>query len=281
VEIKKAIITAAGEKQQTLPLQTLVDRDGMTKTALAIIIEEVIKAGVETIAVIINPGDQAAFGAAAGEYRSRLTFIEQQDRRGYGHAVYCAREFCEESPVLLLVGDHLYVSQGAKNCAQQLIEVAKNEACMVSAVQPTPESKIIHYGAVGGRLCPGRQRLYQIENVIEKPTPTQAEQELIVPGLRTGYYLCFFGMHVLTATVMDELEKPCRDSRPHDNIQLSPILARLASREKYLAYEIQGNRYDIGLKYGLFTAQLALSLAGQDRQEILAQLVEMLASRKD
>jgi UTP--glucose-1-phosphate uridylyltransferase len=281
VEITKAIITAAGENQRTLPLQTLVDRDGMTKTALTIIIEEILAAGIEAIAVIVNPGDQMAFSVAAGEYRSRLTFIEQKDRRGYGHAVYCAKDFCGESPVLLLVGDHLYVSQGGKNCAQQLIDAAKSESCMISAVQPTLENKIIHYGTVGGRLCPGRKGLYQIENVIEKPTPTQAEQELIVPGLRTGFYLCFFGMHVLTTAVMDELAKQCRDSHPHDNIQLSPVLARLATREKYLAYEIQGNRYDIGLKYGLFTAQLALALAGQDRQEILAQLVEMLALRKD
>ncbi len=281
MEIKKAIITAAGQNQRTLPLQTLVDRDGITKSALVILIEEVLKAGVETLAVIVNPGDQNALMNAAGEYRSRLTFIEQQDRRGYGHAVFCAREFCDESPFLLLVGDHLYVNQGVKNCAQQLIEVAKSETCMVSAVQSTPESKIIYYGTVGGRLCPGRQRHYQVENVIEKPTPTQAEQELIVPGLRTGYYLCFFGMHVLTSAVMEELDTVCKNAKSHDNIQLSPVLARLATREKYLAYEIQGNRYDIGQKYGLFTAQLALALAGQDRQEILAQLVEMLASRKD
>jgi UTP--glucose-1-phosphate uridylyltransferase len=53
VEIKKAIITAAGKSQRTLPLQTLVDRDGTTKTALRIIIEEIVSAGVEEICVII------------------------------------------------------------------------------------------------------------------------------------------------------------------------------------------------------------------------------------
>ena len=58
---------------------------------------------------------------------------------------------------------------------------------------------------MGGRLVPGRQRLYQVEQVIEKPTPTEAEQKLIVPGLRAGNYLCFFGMHVLTPSVMEIL----------------------------------------------------------------------------
>ena len=36
-------------------------------------------------------------------------------------------------------------------------------------------------------------------------TPTEAEQKLTAPGVRSGYYLCFFGMHVLTPSVMDVL----------------------------------------------------------------------------
>ena len=51
---------------------------------------------------------------------------------------------------------------------------------------------------VGGRRVPRQADLYEIDNVLEKPTPSEAEQRLLVPGLRAGYYLCFFGMHVLT-----------------------------------------------------------------------------------
>ena len=47
--------------------------------------------------------------------------------------------------------------------------------------------------------------LYEIETVLEKPTPTEAEQQLLVPGLRAGHYLCLFGMHVLTPAVMEIL----------------------------------------------------------------------------
>ena len=72
VEIKKAIITAAGANQRTLPLQTLVDRDGTAKTALAVIIEEALQAGIEEIALIIQPGDEAAFRTAAGKHAGRL-----------------------------------------------------------------------------------------------------------------------------------------------------------------------------------------------------------------
>ena len=59
------IITAAGKNQPTLPLQTLVDRDGAQKTALTIILEEVLKAGIDEICVVIRPGDQTAYRAAA------------------------------------------------------------------------------------------------------------------------------------------------------------------------------------------------------------------------
>ena len=278
MEIKKAIITAASKNQRTLPLQTLVDRDGLTKTALRIIIEEILAAGIEEICVVVCPGDQAAYTAAAGGQGGRLRFVEQTAALGYGHAVSCAREFAGGAPFLLLVGDHLYVSGGRKRAAQQLVEIAGAENCAVSAVQATHESKLPNYGTVGGRLVAGRKGLYEISEVLEKPTPTVAEQKLIVPGLRAGHYLCFFGMHVLTPTVMELLEEEV--TRAGDRgIHLTTALAKLAKRERYLACELQGRRYDIGVKYGLLAAQLALALDGEDRDEVLSGLVELLARR--
>jgi UTP--glucose-1-phosphate uridylyltransferase len=159
VEIKKAIITAAGKNQATLPLQSLVDRDGSQKTALMIILEEVLKAGIDEICVVVRPGDTAAYRAAAGSHAGRVHLIEQSKPLGYGHAIHCALDFAGNQPFLHLVGDHLYVSRALKNCAQQLIEVAQAEACAVSAVQATHESKLPFFGAVGGRLVAGRQRL--------------------------------------------------------------------------------------------------------------------------
>jgi UTP--glucose-1-phosphate uridylyltransferase len=279
VEIKKAIITAAGKSQRTLPLQTLVDRDGVTKTALRIIVEEILSAGIEEICVVIYPGDQEAYTAAVGEKAARLRFVEQREPRGYGHAVFCGREFAVGAPVLLLVGDHLYVSGSQKRSAQQLVEIAASEKCAVSAVQATHESKLPYYGAVGGRLVQGRKGLYEISRVLEKPTPTEAEQELIVPGLRAGHYLCFFGMHVLTPAVMDLLQEQNAQVKG-GMLNFSVAMARLAQHERYLACELQGSRYDIGVKYGLLTAQLALALSGQDRDEVLGGLVELLARRE-
>ncbi|HEY6169140.1 MAG TPA: sugar phosphate nucleotidyltransferase, partial [Verrucomicrobiae bacterium] len=269
----------AGKSQRTLPLQTLVDRDGVSKTALRIIIEEALAAGVTEIGVVIQPGDQVAYRAAAGTHAKCIEFIEQPQPLGYGHAVWCAREFAGDQPFLLMVGDHLYVSRETKRCAQQLVEVAATQKCAVSAVQATHESKLPYYGAVGGKLVAGTKGLYEIEDVLEKPTPTEAEQKLDVPGLRAGHYLCFFGMHVLTPQVMALLGEDVSRAAGHGGVQLSAALAKVAARERYLAYEVQGRRYDIGARYGLLTAQLALALDGQDRNEVLSGLVELLATR--
>lgn len=279
MDIKRAIITAAGKNQRTLPLQNLVDRDGVTKTALRIIIEEITAAGVEEICVVVSPGDAQTYAAAGAGAGGRLTFVEQHSPRGYGDAVLCGRAFADGHPFLLLVGDHLYVPGADRRPAQQLVEIAKSETCAVSAVQATHESKLPYYGAVGGRLIAGRKGLYEISEVLEKPTPTLAEQRLIVPGLRAGHYLCFFGMHVLTPMVMDILADELQKSGDKP-VSLSTALARLAQKERYLATELAGRRYDIGGKYGLLTAQLALALSGQDRDEVLTGMLELLVRRE-
>ena len=278
MEIQKALITAAGKGQRTLPLQSLVDRDGVTKTALAIIIEEVLRAGIETIGVVISPGDEAAYRVAAGAHAERLTFIEQTAPLGYAHAIYSAAGFCGSDPFLLLVGDHLYLSTAAKGCAQQLVETARAEKCAVSAVESTHESQLPFYGAVGGKLVDAARRLYQIDTVLEKPTPTEAEQKIDVPGLRAGYYLCFFGMHVLSPALQRLLGAAfAKNAGRESSVNFRGVLAELAAQERYVAAELDGRRYDFGVKYGLLTAQLALGLSGTDRDEVLRGIVELMA----
>jgi UTP--glucose-1-phosphate uridylyltransferase len=279
VKIRKAVITAAGRQQRALPVQTLVDRDGAEKSILAILIEETRAAGIEEVAIVIAPEDEESFARAAGQHGAGLRFIPQREPRGYGHAIGCAAGFTGSEPFLHLVGDHLYVSADETGCAQRLVAVAEREQCAVSAVQPTREHLLPFYGAVGGRRQPGQPDLYAVETVLEKPTPTEAELRLVVPGLRAGHYLCFFGMHVLTPAVMTLLAE-AEAASPDAPVQLSGALQSLAAREKYLACVLPARRFDVGVKYGLLTAQLALALAGDDREEVLARLLDLLAQRE-
>lgn len=280
MHVTRAVITAAAPDQSTLPLQRLVDRDGQEKTALQMILEEALGAGIEDVCLVICPGHQPDFEEAAGPHRSRLHFVEQDQPRGYGDALFRAREFVANRPFLHLVSDHLYLAHGERCCARQLVEAAGAENCAVSGVQATRESKLPYFGAVGGTPVANRPRLYEVTRVLEKPTPTRAEQELVVPGLRAGHYLCLFGMHVLTPTVMELLGAALAAAGQGERLSLSPALAALAERERYLVLEVDGTRYNIGVQYGLWIAQLAVALAGQDREQVLAELVELLAGRR-
>jgi UTP--glucose-1-phosphate uridylyltransferase len=280
----------------------LVDRDGLTKPVLQVIVEEALESGIESIVVVVAPGDEEVyrrlFRTQAASLRSgykgepwaeeqakrllemdaRLRFAVQADPCGYGHAVWCAREHVGNEPFLLLLSDHLYISNEPRRCARQLLDLVAAEGCAASAVQATREHLIHHYGTVSGRRLHDRPDVYAIEQIIEKPNPTVAELKLQVPGLRVGHYLCFFGMHALVPAVFSILEDLVkRDAREAGSIQLTTALNSLAARERYLALETKGTRHNVGVKYGVIEAQVALALAGVDRQRMLASLLETVA----
>lgn len=276
MKIRKAVITAAGDEHSNLPLQSVVNRDGQQGTVLRRTLDEVVAAGIEEIAIIVRPGQSAPYLSAAGTHASRLVFFEQDNPRGYGDALLRSADFVNEEAFLHLVADHLYVSRSSQTCAAQLCTVAAANECSVSAIQPTRENEIIFFGTVGGTPVAKHDRLYDVSTVVEKPTPTIAEQELIVAGQRAGYYLCLFGMHVLTPGLFDLLRQDLAESPAGGSIDLTSSLNQLAQRERYLALEMDGTRYDISYKYGLMLAQLAIALRGKDRDLILTELVHHL-----
>jgi UTP--glucose-1-phosphate uridylyltransferase len=268
---------------------------------LQIIAEEALESGIEEIGVVAAPGDETVYRRYFRQYAENLRSVfkgvgwaEEQSRRladldqrlcfavqpepdGYGHAVWCAREFVADQPFLLLLGDHLYISSEPRRCARQLLDLAEAEACAVSGVQATREHLIHQYGTLAGKRLSNRPDVYAIDEIIEKPNPTLAELRLQVPGVRAGHYLCFFGMHVLPSLVFDLLDDLVRrDVREAGQIQLTTALNTLARREKYLALETRGARHNLGVKFGFIEAQIALSLAGVDRERMLSGLLESI-----
>ena len=146
LKITRAVITAAGRNRRALPLQMLIDRDGIQKSVLSIILNEAWQAGIEQCCVVICPGDEAAYRDAAGDHVERLLFVAQPEPLGYGHAVYCARAFVDNQPFLHMMSDHIYLSANFNfhlsanssansndmGCARQLVEMAEMQACAVS-----------------------------------------------------------------------------------------------------------------------------------------------------
>lgn len=305
MNITRAVITAAGRGARQYPaadtvqkaMIPLVDRDGVTKPVLQIIAEEAMDSGVEEICVVSAPGDEAIYrrqfqsyaqmlrqgfpdeswaneqASRIEELQDRLKFAVQDEPLGYGHAVWCTHKRIGHEPFLLLLGDHLYISAEKRRCARQVIDAAKATRSSISAVQPTREHLIHQYGTVAGKRLTDRHDLYDVHEVIEKPDPTTAELRLTVPGLRAGHYLCFFGIHALSPTIFDILEELVRSQiREPGQFTLTTALNRLIGREPYHALETRGIRHNLGVKYGVVEAQIALALAGEGRENMLAML---------
>ena len=158
---RKAVITAAGRGTRQFPatrslqkeLLPLVDTDGVTKPTLQIIMEDCIRCGIDEICVVVekngrgpfeahfaplSPSEEAALSskpwamkqaAALSDMARRITYVEQESPEGFGHAVYQAKEFAGNEPILLLLGDHVYTSpDNTEPCIRQMLDAGESTA---------------------------------------------------------------------------------------------------------------------------------------------------------
>ena len=272
----KAVITAANPQHRNLPVQSLSDPNGAAVPLLSLHLRDLDAAGIHEVAIIHHPDDGELYREAAGSYAQHLAMIPQDKPRGFGDAVLRARPFTGKDPFVLLVCDHLFLSHlGGKNCVRQLMDLFEQVNGSVSAVQPTHESQVTRFGVVAGEPDGQHSGVYKVREVREKPTPTEAELHMRVPGNRAGYYLGFFGIHVLEAEIFDQLEQHAADTGA--SLGLSPALNAVAGKGHLHAALLEGSRFDLEAEYGLLQAQLAMALSGPNREMVLAHLVRVLA----
>src|SRR5688500_10512127 len=311
-KVRKAVITAAGRGTRQYPASSavqkemfpLVDRDGLTKPVIQIIGEEAIESGIEEICIITQPGEEPLYrdyfrrldddmvkafrgkdwaileSEKLGAFGERLHFAEQHTPEGFGHAVYQAKEFVGSDPFLLLLGDHVYISDIKDRCARQLIKIYEQYMLdAVTGVQPTVERQLHLFGTIRGEPVDPNKGIYRAQLIIEKPSIETAREQLTTPGLPAGNYLAHFGMHVFSPRIFDALEYLINNNiREKGEIQLTAAQEHLRGQtSKYWAVITQGQRYDTGIPYGLMETQLALSLNGVHRTEICEAIARILA----
>jgi UTP-glucose-1-phosphate uridylyltransferase/mevalonate kinase len=286
-KVRKAVIPAAGFGTRLFPatkatkkeLFPIIDRDGIAKPAILLIVEEALEAGLDEVVIIVQEHDLEAFESFFNiqipienynklprhfqEYAQRIleigrrvSFVIQRVQEGFGHAVYCAREAIGNEPFLLMLGDHLYRSDGEQSCAQQLIEAYNQHGISVLGLRRTPEDQIANFGTVTGVWIENNQ-LLNVTEFAEKPTMDYARNNLRVPGLPEDEYLTVFGQYIIKPQLFTYLEEHIMNNvRERGEFQLTSALDRLRQEDGFLGSIIEGQRYDIGLpEYYLETLQ--------------------------
>jgi UTP-glucose-1-phosphate uridylyltransferase/mevalonate kinase len=276
--VRKALIPAAGFGTRLFPaskatkkeLFPVVDRDGIAKPAILLIVEEALEAGIEEVVIVVQEADLEDFRAFFDTQISienfnklprhfqdyarrildigrRVRFVTQAAQEGFGHAVYCAREALGEEPFLLMLGDHLYRADGGGSCARQVVEAYQRSGTSVVGLRRTPEKEIGSFGAVNG-VWVEADRLLNVTEFVEKPTVDFARSSLRVPGLPEDEYLTIFGQYVIKPALFEYLEEHIANNvRERGEFQLTSALDRLRQEDGFQGLIVAGRRFDIGL----------------------------------
>ncbi len=277
-KVRKALIPAAGFGTRLFPatkatkkeLFPIIDRDGIAKPAILLIVEEAIEAGIEEVYIIVQKDDLNEFSsffntqisienfnklsAKSQEYSRRILemgrrvkFIVQTAQEGFGHAVYTAHEVIGNEPFLLMLGDHIYRANGDISCSRQLLDTYQQHRTSVVGVRVTPEKNIANFGTVTG-VWQEENRLMNISEFAEKPTLDYARTNLRVSGLEADQYLTVFGQYILKPQIFDFLEVNIKNNvREHGEFQLTSALDKLRQEDGFMGLVMDGRRFDIGL----------------------------------
>jgi UTP-glucose-1-phosphate uridylyltransferase/mevalonate kinase len=276
--IRRAVIPAAGFGTRLFPaskatkkeLFPIVDRDGTAKPAILYTVQEALEAGIEEIIIVVQPDDLNEFRSFFNDPISvenfnklprhfqdfagrildigkQVTFVTQKAQEGFGHAIWCAREAVGGEPFLLMLGDHLYRSNGEKSCAAQLVEAYTRYGTNILGLRSTPEDRIANYGTVGG-VWVEENHVLNVSEFAEKPTVDYARTNLRAPGMAEGEYLTVFGLYIIKPGIFDILEDNIRNNvRERGEFQLTSALDRLRREDGFYGLIMDGARFDIGM----------------------------------
>ena len=286
-KVRKALIPAAGFGTRLFPatkatkkeLFPIIDRDGVAKPAILLIVEEALEAGLDEVIIIVQEEDLEGFRSFFNDQISienynklprhfqdysrqildmgrHVKFHIQTAQEGFGHAVYCAKESIGDEPFLLMLGDHIYRSTSERSCARQLLDAYQQHGVSMVGIRLTSESQISNFGTVGGVWAEDKEIL-SVTEFAEKPTVDYARQNLRIPGLADGDYMTVFGQYIIKPQIFDYLEENIRNNvRERGEFQLTSCLDRLRQEDGFMGLTIEGQRFDIGLPdYYLDTLQ--------------------------
>ena len=208
------------------------------------------------------------------EIGERLQFAIQAEPQGFGHAIYCAKDFAADKPVMVLLGDHLYISDTDATCAKQLVDVFAEVGKSVTSLDVCDESELSLNGIVQGSPTPDNSEIYTLARIAEKPDVDFAREHMRIDGVwdaaETHKYLCHFGIDLLTPLLFDILDYNFRNQiLTHGEIQLRDAMAEMVRQEGMFGYRVEGSRFDTGNPQELLKTTYTFGMHGPYRETLI------------
>ncbi|MFC7062327.1 UTP--glucose-1-phosphate uridylyltransferase GalU [Halobacillus seohaensis] len=284
-KIKKAIIPAAGLGTRFLPATKAMPKEMLPivdKPTIQYIVEEAIASGIEDIIIVTGKGKRAIEDHFDNNFELEdnlvkkekfellekvnetsnvdIHYIRQKEPKGLGHAVWSARKFIGNEPFAVLLGDDIV--EADTPCLQQLINQYEETDSSIIGVQQVGDDQTHRYGIIDPSS--NQDRRYQVYTFVEKPEQGTAPSNLAI-----------MGRYILNPEIFDFLDQ--QKLGAGGEIQLTDAIQELNELQNVYAYDFEGERYDVGEKFGFIKTTIEFALKneeiGSDVEELLVSLV--------
>jgi len=268
LSIRKVVFPVAGLGTRFLPATKAVPKEMLPVVDRPLVqyaVDEALEAGIETM-IFVTGRNKAAiedhFDIAYELERTQADrgkpvealkgtrlapgnaiFVRQQEPRGLGHAIWCARDIIGDEPFAIILPDELLIGR-KKGCLAQMVEqyekVGGNLVCALEVpMEETPSYGIIDPGKRDGVLT-------EVKGLVEKPKPGTAPSNLMLPG-----------RYILQPEVMKLLAT--QEAGAGGEVQLTDSMAKLIGKQPFHGVTFDGERFDCGSKLGFAQANFALA----------------------
>ncbi|WP_458699937.1 UTP--glucose-1-phosphate uridylyltransferase GalU [Sulfurospirillum sp. 1307] len=253
--IRKCLFPAAGYGTRFLPATKAMPKEMLpvlTKPLIQYGVEEAIKAGCQTMAIVTGRGKRAIEdhfdisyelehqiqGTKKEHYLNEIrdviskctfSYTRQIKMKGLGHAILTGETLISDEPFGVILADDLCDG----DILSQMVKVYEKYNCCVVAIEEVPFEETSKYGVIAGHLVDGSDDTYRVENMVEKPDPKDAPSNLAI-----------IGRYILTPDIFEII----KETKPGigGEIQITDALLEMAKKGKVIAYQFKGKRFDCG-----------------------------------
>jgi UTP--glucose-1-phosphate uridylyltransferase len=264
--ISKCLFPAAGYGTRFLPATKAVPKEMLpilTKPLLQYGVEEALSAGISNMAIVTGRGKRSIedhfddsielesqlTGTVKEHYlyeiqevieKATFTYVRQQKMLGLGDAILTGEPLIGDEAFAVILADDL-CDYKDNSVISQMIEIYNKYKCSIIAIEEVPMSQISKYGVISGSLIDGKNDIFQVSDMIEKPTQEAAPSNMAI-----------IGRYILTPDIFDILRK--MESTNGEEVQITDALMTQAKEGKVLAYKFKGKRFDCGSVEGYVKA---------------------------